>query len=93
MSFEIGQRYERQSDGVTAVVAQIDIADITDMAAKTALLRASTSEEEWITAADVPARWRLISAKPENVPKAQTFQDGPAWGLRRSATAWRTSPW
>src|SRR5262249_45514769 len=82
MSFEIGQRYERQSDGVTAVVVQIDIADITDMAAKTVLLRASTSEEEWITAADLPARWRLFSAKPESIPKAQK-----AWGL-----AWRTIP-
>jgi hypothetical protein len=35
----------------------------------------------------VPACWRLISAKPENMPKAQK-----AWGLRRSATAWRTIP-
>jgi len=85
MTFEIGQRYERQSDGVIAVVAQIDIADITNMAAKTALLRGSTSDEEWITGADVPGRWRLISAKAENIPKAQTFQGGPVWELTRSA--------
>jgi DnaJ-class molecular chaperone len=66
MSFEVGKAYERQTDGITAVIAR------TDVTGETALLRLKTGDEEWITSADVPARWRLFEICPDCHGTGQT---------------------
>jgi hypothetical protein len=58
MSFEVGKRYERQANGIIATVVQ------TDATAESALLRLESGDEEWITSADVPGRWRLFETCP-----------------------------
>lgn len=59
MTFEVGQNYERQTDGMAAVVEQIDASN------NSALLRLTNTEKTWIRLVDVPRQWRLYELCPE----------------------------
>jgi hypothetical protein len=59
MSFVVGDRYERHSDGMTATVAQ------TDETRQNAVLRLDDGGAAPIQAADVPRHWRRYEVCPE----------------------------
>jgi hypothetical protein len=78
MSFVVGDRYLRQSDGMTAVVKHIDETG--------AVLRLDDGERERIRAMDVPGGWRLYEFCPE------CFGTGNANALQHAKADFAKSP-
>ena len=56
MAFEVGQSYERLTDGKRAIVAYARPA--------AALLRLDAGKQEWITSADLIRKWRRYEGCP-----------------------------